>query len=531
MPHGLSVCRWDDKVGLRIVGVYPRNLGVSEDDMLRVFTAHAMGKPEAGFLTMTLEGTNLAVASFYTGILRGRDQFCIMLFMELDEEPRSYEEGLTLASSEIVENIGEPEFVEYLGEVFEKLKRMVELSVEQRLAKVFVDHETRLLMHKLARGGIPAEELREWLELQTGKHYPDLGLVTLPLLRSGLVEEDWINAVSDNCVFLVNDLLGARFPPEQVIKLAKGGGLNKDQFREFETRVKSFFEGYQWTEEDTIMMGQLLLDPDIYDVTKTLRRKITHKSELAGVVEKEASLDNVLRRLEQAQVATKFGENAIEVAAKDDPLIVLMADVHFESFFPEFLVLRIQERLEAKDIHPDIAKRHLELLSETYMRMREKMKERKKRKEEEEAEEELPEMEGEMVPPPEPAEVETPEVLESAPVDEEEAKRIKKEEEKARKEEQKRLKEEEKRLKAEEKQKKKDEEKAQKEEEKKRKEEEKQKKKEEEQKRKEEEKRLKEEEKQKKKEEEQKRKEEEKKRKEEEKKKKKEEKKKEKESS
>jgi hypothetical protein len=291
----------------------------------------------------------------------------------------------------------------------------------------------------------------------------------------------------------VNDLLGARFPPEQVIKLAKGGGLNKDQFREFEIRVKSFFEGYQWTEEDTIMMGQLLLDPDIYDVTKTLRRKITHKSELAGVVEKEASLDNVLRRLEQAQVITRFGENAIEVAANDDALIVLMADVHFESFFPEFLVLRIQERLEAKDIHPDIAKRHLELLSETYMRMREKMKERKKRKEEEkEAEEELPEMEGEMVPPPEQAEVETPEVLETAPLDKEEAKRIKKEEEKARKEEEKRLKEEEKRLKAEEKQKKKDEEKTRKEEEKKRKEEEKQKKKEEDKKRKEQEKKKKE---------------------------------------
>ncbi len=505
MPRGLSVCRWDDKVGLRIVGVYPRNLEVSEDDMLRVFTAHAMGKPEAGFLTMTLEGTNLAVASFYTGILRGRDQFCIMLFMDLEEEPRSYEEGLTLASSEIVENIGEPEFVEYLGEVFEKLKRMVELSVEQRLAKVFVDQETRLLMHKLARGGIPAEELREWLELQTGKHYPDLGLVTLPLLRSGLVEEDWINAVSDNCVFLVNDLLGARFPPEQTIKLAKGGGLNKEQFNELETRVKSFFEGYQWTEEDTIMIGQLLLDPDIYDVTKTLRRKIAHKSELAGVVEKEASLDNVLRRLEQVQVITKFGENAIDVAANDDPLIVLMADVHFESFFPEFLVLRIQERLEAKDIHPDIAKRHLELLSETYMRMREKMKERKKRKKEEE-EEELPEIEAEMVPPPEVAEEEPPETAEMPPLDEEEAKRIQKEEEKARKEEEKRLKEEEKKRKKEEEKQRKEEEKQRKEEEKQRKEEEKQKK--------EEEKRRKEEEKQKKKEEEKKRKEEKKKEKE-----------------
>jgi hypothetical protein len=321
----------------------------------------------------------------------------------------------------------------------------------------------------------------------------------------------------------VNDLLGARFPPEQVIKLAKGGGLNKEQFSELETRVKSFFEGYQWTEEDTIMMGQLLLDPDIYDVTKTLRRKITHKSELAGVVEKEASLDSVLRRLEQAQVITKFGENGIEVAANDDPLIVLMADVHFESFFPEFLVLRIQERLEAKDIHPDIAKRHLELLSETYMRMREKMKERKKRKEEEEkAEEELPEMEGEMVPPPEQAEVETPEALETTPMDEEEAKRIQQEEKKARKEEEKRLKEEEKRLKAEEKQKKKDEEKV-------RKEEEKRLSKEEKEKLQEEEKRLKEEEKQKKKDEEQKQKDEEKKRKEEEKKKKKEEKEKEKE--
>jgi hypothetical protein len=470
MPSGLSVCRWDDKVGLRVVGIYPRNLNVSEDDMLRVFTAHAMGKPEAGFLTMTLEGTNLAVASFYTGILRGRDQFCIMLFMDLEEEPRAYEEGLTLASSEIVENIGEPEFVEYLGEVFEKLKRMVELSVEQRLAKVFVDQETRLLMHKLARGGIPAEELREWLELQTGKHYPDLGLVTLPLLRSGLVEEDWINAVSDNCVFLVNDLLGARFPPEQSMKLAKSGGLNKEQYREYENRIKSFFEKYQWTEEDTIMIGQLLLDPDIYDVAKTLRRKIAHKSELTGVVEKEASLDNVLRRLEQAEVTTKMGGDSIEVSAQDDPLIMLTADVHFESFFPEFLVLRLQERLEAKDIHPDIAKRHLELLSETYMRMREKMKERKKRKKEE-GEEELPEMEAEMAPPPEVVEGEPPETTDLPVVDEKEAKRIQKEEEQKRKEEEKRLKEEEK-----------------------------QKKKEEEQKRKEEEKRLKEEEKQKKKE-------------------------------
>jgi hypothetical protein len=477
--------------------VYPRNLEVSEDDMLRVFTAHAMGKPEAGFLTMTLEGTNLAVSSFYTGILRGRDQFCIMLFMDLEEEPRAFEEGLTLASSEIVENIGEPEFVEYLGEVFEKLKRMVELSVEQRLAKVFVDQETRLLMHKLARGGIPAEELREWLELQTGKHYPDLGLVTLPLLRSGLVEEDWINAVSDNCVFLVSDLLGARFPPEQTLKLGKSGGLNKEQYREYEARVKSFFEGYQWTEEDTMMIGQLLLDPDIYDVTKTLRRKIAHKSELTGVVEKEASLDNVLRRLEQVQMITKMGKDSVDVSKKDDPLIMLTADVHFESFFPEFLVLRIQERLEAKDIHPDIAKRHLELLSETYMRMREKMKERKKRKKEE-GEEELPEMEGEMAPPPELAEAEPPETADLPTVDEKEAKRIQKEEEQKRKEEEKRLKEEEKKKKKEEEQKLKEDKKKQKEEDKRRKEEEKQKKKEEEQKRKEEEKRRKEEEQKKK---------------------------------
>ena len=472
MPMGLSVARWDDKVGLRVVGVYPRNLGVSEDDMLRVFTAHAMGKPEAGFLTMTLEGTNLAVSSYYTGILRGRDQFCIMLFMGLDEEPRSYEEGLTLAASEIVENIGEPEFVEYLGEVFEKLKRMVELSVEQRLAKVFVDQETRLLMHKLARGGIPAEELREWLELQTGKHYPDLGLVTLPLLRSGLVEEDWINAVSDNCVFLVNDLLGARFPPEQALKLAKSGGLNREQYNELENRVKSFFETYEWSEDDTVMIGQLLLDPDIYDVTKTLRRKIAHKSELASVVEKEASLDNVIRRLEQAQVISKFGENTIDVAANDDPLIVMQADVHFESFFPEFLVLRLQERLTAKDIHPDIAKRHLELLSETYMRMREKMKERKKRKVEEE---ELPVVEAEMVVEPE----EFAEPMETPPLDEEEAKRIAKEEEKARKAEEKRLKEEEKKREKEEQVQRKAEEKVKKEEEEKLKAEEKAKKEEE----------------------------------------------------
>lgn len=387
MPRGLSVARWDDKIGLRIVGKFPSNLDVSEDDMLRVFTAHAMGKPEAGFLTMTLEGTNLGVASFYTGILQSRDQFCVMLFLDLEEDARSYEEGLTLATSEIVENIGEPEFVEYLGEIFDKLKRMVELSIEQRLAKVFVDQETRLLMHKLSGGGIPSEELREWLELQTGKHYPDLGLVSLSLLRSGLVEEDWINAVSDNCIFLVSDLFGARFPPEQVLKLAKSGGLNKEQSRELEKRVQEFFNEYSWNEDDTIQIGQLLLDPDIYDILKTLRRKIVHRTELKELVEKETTLKNIIRRLEQAKVITKMGSTGIKVSRGEDPIILLLSDVHFESFFPEFLVIRLQERLTAKDIHPDIAKRHLELLSETYMRMREKMKERRKPKKIKEPEE------------------------------------------------------------------------------------------------------------------------------------------------
>jgi hypothetical protein len=424
MPKGLACARWDDKTGLRVVGVYPRGLDVSEDDMLRVFTAHAMGKPEAGFLTMTLEGTNLAVASFYTGIMRGRDQFCIMLFLDLEEDARSFEEGLTLAAGEVVENIGEPEFVEYLGEVFEKLKRMVELSVEQRLAKVFSDQETRLLMHKLSRGGIPAEELREWLELQTGKHYPDLGLVTLPLLRGGLVQEDWINAVSDNCVFMVSDLLGARFPPEQVLKIAKAGGLNKQQMQEYEKRVREFFGAYVWSEDDTIQVGQLLLDPDVYDVIKTLRRKIIHKSELGGIIEKEASIENVVRRLQSAQVVMMMGETSVDAEGTTDPLMMLLSDIHFESFFPEFLVLRIQERLTAKDIHPDVAKRHLELLSETYMRMREKMKERVKRKEEEAA----AEAEAEAVPAEGPAGAVAPEAGEAPTVEAKEGKRRKKEE-------------------------------------------------------------------------------------------------------
>ncbi|MFX1563045.1 MAG: hypothetical protein ACFFDP_07030, partial [Promethearchaeota archaeon] len=315
------------------------------------------------------------------------------LFLDLEEDARSYEEGLTLATSEIVENIGEPEFVEYLGEVYDKLKRMVELSIEQRLAKIFVDQETRLLMHKLAAGGVPTEELREWLELQTGKHYPDLGLVTLPLIRGGLVEEDWINAVSDNCIFLVNDLFGARFPPEQILKLAKSGGLNKEQNRELEKRVQEFFNGYTWNEDDTIQVGQLLLDPDIYDIIKTIRRKIVHSSELKELVEKDSTLKNIMRRLEQAKILTLMGSDKIEVKRGDEPLVLLLSDIHFEAFFPEFLVIRIEERLNSKDIHPDIAKRHLELLSETYMRMREKMKGRrkpKKVKEKEEAEAEAP---------------------------------------------------------------------------------------------------------------------------------------------
>ena len=81
MPKGAILVRWDDKLGIVLEARYPETLRINENQLMRIFTTHAMGGGLSGFLTMNIE--NLSVASYYSGLPpEGQDQYYLALILD-----------------------------------------------------------------------------------------------------------------------------------------------------------------------------------------------------------------------------------------------------------------------------------------------------------------------------------------------------------------------------------------------------------------------------------------------------------------
>ena len=173
MPKGLIMVRWDDKVGIVAEGKYPDSLVISEDQMMRIFTTHAMGGGEAGFLTMMIEGLN--IASYYTGLPEeGKDQFYLALILNDDENPDAFEEALTETLQLLIPIRKKPEFKSVLSQSYKKVGKYLKLTEEQRFSFIFKSANRTLLLKKLTEGAVPKEVLRKWLGDRIGDEILDL---------------------------------------------------------------------------------------------------------------------------------------------------------------------------------------------------------------------------------------------------------------------------------------------------------------------------------------------------------------------
>ena len=364
MPKCLVVTRWDDKTGVVLVAKYPEDFEVSSDDLMRIFTAHAMGSPEPGFLTMRLEELRLNVASYYTGMGREREQYNIMLFLDLDEDPTTFEDPLIDAAKNILDNIDKPELPEVLEWNFNLLSKRFTFTAEQYIAKVFASEDSRLVFYKLHEGGMDLDTLKEWLELQTGKYYSDINLVLAPLVKANLIARDWVPEISKDCVFLVMDAYGARIPAERIISAAKSHEIDAELAERYLLDVSNFFNSYQVTEEELINIAQVISDPNMYLVVKTLRESIIPRDDLAELLGYSAPiLESILEKLKSMSIITELEKDFIK-------WLFLLTDVRFNTFFPEYLVETIREKLTTNQINKYIALRHLELLKEQYLSIR-----------------------------------------------------------------------------------------------------------------------------------------------------------------
>jgi DNA-binding transcriptional ArsR family regulator len=379
MPVAMLLIDWDSKVGAVLKAKVPADFAdyYKEDlntEIMRIFTSHAMGDATAGFSTLSVRigGEEYSVASYYTGIVREEEQYCISLLLTPSEDPKTYEAAITSVVSPITNSVvsmTDAELQEELDNTYRRIIRLAGMTDESRLARLFSDEVSRAVFPKLWKGGITKEDLEEWLKMVTGLPSVSVDSIIAPFEELGLVKTEWVDEIGRSCVFMIKDLEVFRAPPLTSMEAA-GSILDPELAAEYKAEVLEFLTEWKKTPEDTVAIAEILADPDAYDVLSIMRRGPVNISEL------EATLGIPPKELKQAIQTLKKYRIISEKRRKGpsgeyDKWLFLLNDIRVRLFFPEYFLNTLVTELEK---NPDdermmeLVHQHLRLLRDNFPR-------------------------------------------------------------------------------------------------------------------------------------------------------------------
>lgn len=366
MPNGIVIVRWDDKLGVVIEGMYPRGLKINEDQVMRIFTTHAMGGGEAGFLSMTIE--NLSIASYYSGLPEeGRSQYYVALLLQDDENADIFEDPLTEISKLLIDHVKDKYFEQFLAKEFEDIQKLTVMTEEQRYSMIQRDERRVLVLTKLGLGPIYKDELRKWLSDQLGEEVLDLEAILSPFFKTHMIHElpmDKPDGSQNSCLFLIKDVFVMRSPVEKFYKISKAGTAPSEMkkvFEDYREEVDSYFGDYKFGDADSIIIAEVVADPSSYNLITILRNNYVEINQLSDIYEKP--LDQIINSINELKRLNVINEIKDK---RGNKWIFLKSDIVFPTFFPEYLVDSIRRRWMEKGIDQNLALKHLELLKSVY---------------------------------------------------------------------------------------------------------------------------------------------------------------------
>jgi DNA-binding transcriptional ArsR family regulator len=379
LPVALLLIDWDSKIGAVLKTKTPGNFadGYREDlntEIMRIFTSHAMGDAAAGFASLSIRigGEEWVVASYYTGIVREEEQYCISLLLAPGEDPKMYEAAITSVVSPITNAVISMTDAELQGELdntYRRIIRLAGMADESRLARLFSEEVSRAVFPKLWKGGISKEELEEWLKMVTGLPSVSVDSILSPFEELGLVKSEWVDEIGRTCVFMIKDLEVFRAPPLLAMEAANQV-LDPELAAEYKREVLEFLTEWQKTPEDTVSVASILADPDAYDTLVVLRRRPVNISELEatlGIPPKE--LKTAIQTLKKFRVISEKRRKG--PSGEYDKWLFLLNDIRVRLFFPEYFLQTLIVELEKT---PDDTKQmelvhhHLRLLRDNFPR-------------------------------------------------------------------------------------------------------------------------------------------------------------------
>jgi hypothetical protein len=366
MPEATFIFQFTGDQGFIVKQRYPSSLTLNEKILNLIFLEHQKEKTEQ-LIHSEIEGMRIASYSsaLYSGWL-----VCSVLSAEEDFD---LIRGKLAGSGRLILAliVLDPDSFS-LQEILETGSILKDLSEEQELAEVFLTPSSALLLERMQVEGIEkAAKLSIWLRTQIQNDEVELREAMAPLMDSGIVRVELLGKTSE-IVFLVKDVFGYREPPnDAIINTKESIPSIAEKYRTF---VSDFFspappnKGYNPTipvddpnspiHEDREKISKLLADRIQYRVMISLREMplsiedISQKTSLP-----ESVVKKVLFALEADKVVIRFEE---------ENLWGLLTNPGIEPFLPEYVLPIIERKLSAKEISPEAARRHLELLIQTW---------------------------------------------------------------------------------------------------------------------------------------------------------------------
>lgn len=362
MLEATFIVQLDDFHGFIVKQRYPSKLTLNE----KILNLIWMEKKE-GLIYSEIQGLKIAVYSselypswMVCSILKEHEDFDL-LHGELAGSGR-----LILALITV-----DPESFS-LEEVLEKGSILKDLSEEQKLAEVYITPSSALLLERMQAEGIEkAAKLSIWLRTQVQNDEIDLREAMAPLMESGIVKVELVGKTSE-MVFLVKDIFGYREPPvDSILKTKEAIPSIAEKYEEF---LVEFFsppppnKGYNPTLpvddpnspilEDREKISRILAEKLQYRVLISLREQ---PLTIADISQKTALPESVVRKL-----LFTLEANKVVIRFEEEDLWGLLTNPRIESFMPEYILPIISKKLSEKEISSEAARRHLELLMQTW---------------------------------------------------------------------------------------------------------------------------------------------------------------------
>ncbi|MFX0020721.1 MAG: hypothetical protein ACFE9S_00225 [Candidatus Hermodarchaeota archaeon] len=359
-PLGILFMKWDEKIGTEILAKYPEAINITPKSLMQVYSTHEYSG-EKGVITLITESLN--ILSYYTGAEKG---YYLVLLLNLDDDPDFYEAGIVEIARVILENLKDESYLRLLPSLFQRLSVYPSLSGEEILIYHYQNGVKRAIINALRDDGIISKsELMIWLKDRYTESFFDIDAILMDLIKMEIIKVGSIKGVPSELIFFINDLFTLRTPPTILLDDPMNRGLPSQFVKEYQEKVRAFFQDYKPTEEDNIKLVDILIDPQVYETLKLLRIAIVTKQDLEKLRKKGVhDINRVLKLLWDNKMIIVFNDKM------NNEYYALLTDVYVDFIFPKYLLSAVKTAYEQKSRVKKVLFEYLQILEDAYFELK-----------------------------------------------------------------------------------------------------------------------------------------------------------------